>query len=101
MSKAAILDLRGFGDKSLRFTEAVLLGRAVVRLIGGSEYYPQLQHAKNCLLLSDWSELERYRNYQWAVLAAGATEDYRRGWSQRALLREIVCRWETHPVKWR
>jgi hypothetical protein len=80
------LDLRGFGDKSLRFTEAVLFGRTIIRCPTVSRYMPNLVDGVNAIVLNvldDLNNCERDAKY-WAMLADNATHDYLKSWSLKA-----------------
>jgi hypothetical protein len=77
------LDLRGFGDKSLRFTEACIFGRTLICQRLPSLYHPQLVDGHNCILVDKWGDLDNYSpdQKQWDELSKQSEEDYVSSWS--------------------
>lgn len=92
--RRACLDIRGFGDKSLRFTEAVLFGRTMICQRLPSVYSPALVHGHNALLVDDWDQLSgiTYDRDKWLEIAKQSTTDYLDGWSLKAQLHTILRR---------
>lgn len=89
LRRRGCLDLRGNGDKSIRFTEAALLGRTIVATKYRSEYRPDLEHGQNCVLY-EMPDHIRYNRLKWLAIATRATEDYKIGWSMRAQILKII-----------
>jgi hypothetical protein len=58
LSYRACVDLRGNGDKSIRFVEAVLFGRIILTKPQGSHYFPPLIDNRNAIIVKEWSDLE-------------------------------------------
>jgi len=93
LSYKACVDLRGAGDKSLRFVEAVLFGRTIIAKKQRSPYYPPLVDGQNAIIVENWSDLEsRVDENLWQAVAKRATEDYLKYWSQLAQFRMILER---------
>ncbi len=92
MGRRGCVDLRGYGDKSLRFTEAALLGRTIITSHRESTYSPALHHGVNCLSFQSWESMDlTYRHNLWLGIADAATTDYLSGWSMLGQLKTI-CR---------
>lgn len=90
MQMRGCVDLRGYGDKSLRFTEAALLGKTIITSRRSSTYYPALKHDVNCLEFISWESMDLvYDDYHWKSLSDAATEDYLAGWSMLGQLKTI------------
>lgn len=91
LHRRGCVDLRGYGDKSLRFTEAVLFNRTVISIDHPSKYYPALVHNQNCLLFDDWESMVlQYDHEKWLKIAENATDDYLTGWSMLAQMKIII-----------
>jgi len=87
------IDMRGNGDKSLRFTEAAMLGRTLICQHWPSTYYPLLEDRHNCLFVDQWSDLDSiYDRATWECLAKQSMQDYRTGWSLRAQVKLFITR---------
>lgn len=89
MKRRGCLDLRGFGDKSLRFTEAVLFGKTIVTSTRVSQYLPPLVDGHNCVIYTDETNLT-YDKQRWKVISEAATHDYISNWSIRAQMMKII-----------
>jgi hypothetical protein len=93
LSYKACVDIRGNGDKSIRFVEAVLLGRTILTKPQGSHYYPQLVDGHNAIIVSKWADLKSRVDLDlWQRVADQATKDYLEWWSQLAQFRIIIER---------
>lgn len=93
MQRRGCIDMRGNGDKSLRFVEAAMLGRTLICKMLPSEYWPKLVNDHNCILVDDWRQLpQAYNRDQWLKLAARSTQDYLGGWSLRAQVKTFIGR---------
>ena len=93
MKRRGCIDMRGNGDKSLRFTEAAMLGRTLICKNSPSQYQPKLVNSHNCILVDDWSDLpQEFDRDLWVRLAKNATKDYLSGWSLKAQVRTIIER---------
>ncbi len=93
LERRAVVDLRGYGDKSIRMTEGVLFGRTILSLPLYSQYSPALVDRHNCIIVNDWSELDgRYDGNLWKAVAEQATVDYVDHWSVRGQIRTILNR---------
>lgn len=90
MSRRGCVDLRGHGDKSLRFTEAALLGKTIITSKRESTYFPTLKHGVNCLEFISWESMRlEYDFKHWLVMSEAATEDYVNGWSMLGQINTI------------
>lgn len=87
----AVVDLRGHGDKSYRFTEAVLLGKLILTLPRTSKYSPELVDGRNCILVNNWCDLPLSLPNDFSIQDS-ATSNYRNGWSLRSQLLKIIER---------
>lgn len=93
MQRRGCIDMRGNGDKSLRFTEATMLGRTLICQNWPSKYYPVLKDGHNCLLVDKWSDLgSTYDQATWSRLAQQSMLDYKTGWSLRAQVSLFIAR---------
>lgn len=93
MQRRGCIDMRGNGDKSLRFTEAAMLGRTLICQRWPSFYYPRLEHDHNCILVDKWSDLDStYNQTILQRLALQSMQDYRIGWSLRAQVKLFLAR---------
>ena len=93
MRRRGCIDMRGNGDKSLRFTEAAMLGRTLICQRWPSLYYPALEDGVNCILVDEWSELDsKYNRTAWERLAKQSMVDYKVGWSLRAQVKLFIAR---------
>jgi hypothetical protein len=93
LSYKACVDLRGAGDKSLRFIEAVIFGRTIIAKRQRSPYYPPLIDKHNAILVDDWGDIDsRIDLPLWQKIADQATKDYLSHWSQLAQFRMILQR---------
>ena len=93
LSYRACVDLRGAGDKSLRFVEAVLFGRTIIAKRQQSPYYPPLVDSHNAVLVNNWSDIDSKVNLTtWQAIADQATDDYLNYWSQLAQFKMILKR---------
>ena len=91
LSYRACVDLRGAGDKSLRFTEAVLFGRTIIAKQQQSPYYPPLVDGHNAILVNNWSDMNSKVDLAaWQAIADHATKDYLNYWSQLAQFKMIL-----------
>jgi len=97
MQRRGCIDMRGNGDKSLRFSEAAMLGRTLLCQRWPSIYSPPLVDGHNCILVDDWSELHgRYDRAEWDRLAQQSMKDYKAGWSLRAQVKSFISRARNH-----
>lgn len=93
MSYVACIDLRGAGDKSLRFVEAVLLGRAIITKPQSTPYIPPLINGHNAVVVKNWCDL-----YQASLkrncknIVEQATADYCSSWSQLSQFKMMLRR---------
>jgi hypothetical protein len=90
----ACLDIRGFGDKSLRFSEAAIFGRTLICQRLPSLYSPLLVNDHNCIMIDEWKDLNSVNcdlNH-WKRLAEQSTQDYIEGWSLLGQLNTIIAR---------
>ena len=96
LSYKACVDLRGNGDKSIRFVEAVLFGRTILTKPQGSHYFPPLVNGQNAIIVDKWSDLQVDLDL-WQAVANHATTDYLHHWSQLAQFKTILRRakWPT------
>ena len=93
MQYRGCIDMRGNGDKSLRFTEAAMLGRTLICQRRPSKYYPLLEDGVNCLLVDKWADLDGiYDQAVWERLAEQSSMDYKAGWSLRAQVKLLIAR---------
>jgi len=93
MQHRGCIDMRGNGDKSLRFTEAAMLGRTLICQRWPSKYHPQLENDHNCILVDEWSDLDSKYDYdKWARLARQSMVDYKAGWSLRSQVKILIAR---------
>jgi hypothetical protein len=93
LSYKACVDLRGNGDKSLRFIEAVIFGRTVIAKRQTSPYYPPLVDGHNAILVENWSDIDKRVDLDlWRKVADQATKDYLSNWSQLAQFKTILQR---------
>lgn len=93
MQRRGCIDMRGNGDKSLRFTEAAMLGRTLVCQHWPSQYYPMLRDNHNCIFVDKWSDLDStYDQVVWERLAKQSMLDYKAGWSLRAQVKLFITR---------
>jgi hypothetical protein len=93
LSYVACVDLRGAGDKSLRFVEAVLFGRTIIARPQTSPYEPPLIDGHNAVLVNEWKELNSRTDLSlWQAIANQATKDYLSHWSQLAQFKMILKR---------
>jgi len=93
MQRRGCVDLRGYGDKSIRFVEAVLFGKTIIAVETNSLYSPMLINNYNCILTKNWHALDlKFDAEHWLQLSEAATKDYREGWSLRAQLNRIIAR---------
>jgi len=98
MQARACLDFRGYGDKSIRFTEAVLLGRTIITANVTSKYFPPLIDNYNCILRPKWGNyLETHKSLDesWHRMANMATQHYKTKWSMRAQLLTMLDRFKS------
>jgi hypothetical protein len=93
LSYDACVDLRGAGDKSLRFVEAVLFGRTIITKQQVSPYQPPLIDGHNAVVVENWSDLDsKVDLLLWRSIAENATKDYLGYWSQLAQFKMILKR---------
>jgi hypothetical protein len=93
LSYTACVDLRGAGDKSLRFIEAVIFGRTIITRQQRSPYLPPLIDGHNAIIVKEWSELDsRVDLPLWQSVVEQATKDYLTHWSQLAQFKMILER---------
>jgi hypothetical protein len=93
MQRRGCIDMRGNGDKSLRFSEAAMLGRTLICQGWPSLYYPPLRHGHNCLYVTTWEDLNStYDQAVWERLAKQSMQDYKVGWSLRAQVKLFIDR---------
>jgi hypothetical protein len=93
LSYNACIDLRGAGDKSLRFVEAVLFGRTIITKRQMSPYQPPLIDGRNAVIVEKWSDLDSKVDLGlWKTIAENATRDYLNHWSQLAQFKMILQR---------
>jgi hypothetical protein len=93
LSYRACVDLRGAGDKSLRFVEAVLFGRTVIAKRQQSPYDPPLVDCYNTILVENWGDIAKRIDLDlWKRVADQATKDYLSHWSQLAQFKMILRR---------
>jgi len=92
MKYRGCLDIRGNGDKSLRFTESAMLGRTIICVRLPSGYYPPLINGKNCFIADTWQELAdlQYEKSEWLKISEEATENYINGWSLRSQVKAFI-----------
>jgi hypothetical protein len=102
LSHHACIDLRGNGDKSLRFIEAVIFNRVTIGKKQISPYLPPLVDGHNAILVKNWSDLSTRVNLPaWKIMAANATKDYLSHWSQLAQFKMILERAKHGPYSLR
>jgi len=93
MQRRGCIDMRGNGDKSLRFSEAAMLGRTLICQRWPSKYYPLLKDGHNCLFVDKWSDLDGiYDQTIWERLAKQSMLDYKAGWSLRAQVKLFIAK---------
>jgi hypothetical protein len=93
LSYNACVDLRGAGDKSLRFVEAVLFGRTIITKRQVSPYQPPLIDGRNAIVVEKWSDLDSKVDLElWKTISENATKDYLKHWSQLAQFKTILQR---------
>jgi hypothetical protein len=93
LCRRGCIDMRGYGDKSLRFTEAALFGRTIITVNRPSQYSPRLVNNHNCVAANNWDVLNlEYDHRKWNELSEQATCDYVDGWSILAQMKTIVER---------
>lgn len=95
-SHRGCLDMRGNGDKSLRFSEAALFGRTIICQNLPSKYSPLLKDNHNCILLDNWDQLSdvEYDRDKWLEISEQATQDYCDGWSLHGQMSSIIRRFK-------
>jgi hypothetical protein len=89
MERRGCIDFRGFGDKSIRFTESALLGRTIITSPQISEYRPLLVHGENAIIIEWGAEIE-YNEAGWRRISNNATYSYLNGWSILSQVRKFV-----------
>lgn len=93
MKRRGCIDMRGWGDKSLRFSEAAMLGRTIITVNRTSKYSPELINDRNCIMADDWDSINlEYDHKKWIELSEQSTEDYVNGWSLLSQMRTIIER---------
>lgn len=94
VGRRGCLDMRGYGDKSLRFAESAMLGRTLICQNLPSKYSPLLVNNHNCILVDEWQELNdiEYDRSHWLKLSEQSTHDYLNGWSLLSQMRTIIER---------
>jgi len=91
LERRGVIDLRGNGDKSMRFSEAALFGRTIITKRLLSEYNPKLVNNHNCIVVDEWSEIDdRFDLQVWRKLANQATLDYKCGWSMKSMIETVL-----------
>jgi hypothetical protein len=93
LSYRACVDLRGGGDKSHRFIEAVLFNRTIITKPQKTPYCPPLTDGNNAVIVENWNDLNQpSKRESWRLIADRATNDYLHHWSQLAQLKMILER---------
>ena len=93
MQRRGCIDLRGNGDKSLRFSEGVLLGRTMICTVQPSIVRPILFNDHNCLIARTWSGINwDYNREKWQQIADCATHDYCGHWSLKSQFNLMVSK---------
>lgn len=86
------LDIRGFGDKNIRFIEGVLLGRTIITIKTESDYDPPLIDGYNCIIKKSWEDLRslQFNSDEWSMISDNATMCYKAGWSLLAQMKKAI-----------
>jgi len=100
MCRRGCIDMRGNGDKSLRFTEAAMLGRTILAQPWPSQYSPALVDGHNCIMVDTWDKLDgRYDDDLWRKISKQSTYDYCNGWSIRSQVRSFLAKAKSFTSK--
>lgn len=91
MNRRGIIDFRGYGDKSLRFTESALLGKTIITTDRISKYYPPIVNMDNVIMFDDWDKVVlEFDARDWVDISRSATESYINGWSICSQIQTIM-----------